>query len=771
MRKFNNFNQTMRIAKIELNTMFYSPVAWLLLLVFAVQVGYSFVSVLGGILDSMDLGRETWSVSQQIFGKSMSSIMPGIQRYIYLYIPLITMGLMSREYASGSIKLLYSSPIKNSSIILGKFLSMVVYGGVLIGIIALFSVFTHIFTPHFDYKIVVVALLGLYLLILAYSAIGIFFSSLTKYQVVAAIGTLAALAFLNNVSDIGRQSDFIRDITYWLDLSGKTRSFLSGMFSSQDFLYFIIVIALFLSLSIFKLNTEKSIMSMKEKVFKYCLIIVICLTCGYVTTFPKLKYYYDATYTQSNTLCKESQEIMKSIKDKLTITTYVNLLDDSFFWFHPYNKNYDKERLEKYVRFKPDTELKYVYYYAPCENKSLEEQYPDMTWEERAEELCKVHNVNMKLFLNKEQIDELIDLKPEKYRCLRVVEDEHGHKEIMRLFNDNQKLPNEEEMSIVFNKFVSKSPMVAFVDGYGARALDNYGARGYYLVGYDKWFRHSLFNMGFDVKKLDLDNAADFEGTDVLVITDINEPLSKTALDNIYSYIDKGGDLYILSNYKRGQYLEPVVNYLGVKYYGGLVVQENQYISPTFVPVDFTEAALETSPIYKSEADWDYCVLMPTALAIDYSGAKNFEVKSMLETTDKAWVEYETTDFVDGEFVCNEKAGEKQGVYSTFVTLSRQLNGKEQKIAISGDADFISNEELSTEHSGISSSNYTMVKGPFRWFSGDKFPIVAERVETLDHKTTLPIGFSMWLKIIFLGVLPLGLMFTGVTLIVRRQRK
>lgn len=82
------------------------------------------------------------------------------------------------------------------------------------------------------------------------------------------------------------------------------------------------------------------------------------------------------------------------------------------------------------------------------------------------------------------------------------------------------------------------------------------------------------FQHGIRCKKLDLDNAADFEGTDVLVITDINEPLSKTALDNIYSYIDKGGNLYILSNYKRGQYLEPVVNYLGVKYYGGLVVQE-----------------------------------------------------------------------------------------------------------------------------------------------------------------------------------------------------
>lgn len=215
---------------------------------------------------------------------------------------------------------------------------MVVYGGVLIGIIALFALFTFIFTPNFDYPMVLVGLLGLYLLILAYSAIGIFFSSLTKYQVVAAIGTLAALAFLNNVSDIGRKSDFIRDITYWLDLSGKSRSFLTGIFSSQDFFYFIIVIVLFLSLSIFKLNTEKSIMSKKVKVLKYCAIVGASLVCGYITTFPKLKYYYDATHIQTNTLCKESQEIMKSIKDKLTITTYVNLFDEQFFWFHPYNK-------------------------------------------------------------------------------------------------------------------------------------------------------------------------------------------------------------------------------------------------------------------------------------------------------------------------------------------------------------------------------------------------------------------------------------------------
>ena len=394
-----------------------------------------------------------------------------------------------------------------------------------------------------------------------------------------------------------------------------------------------------------------------------------------------------------------------------------------------------------------------------------------MTLEERAQELCKVHNLKLKDFLTPEEIKGITELEPEKYEWIRVVEDESGHKEIMRMFNDNQKLPDEEEMTVVFNKLINDSPMVAFLQGYGARPVDNYGSRGYYLVGHDKWFRHSLFNMGFDVKMLDPDSASDYEDTDILVITDINEPLSETALKNIRSYIDRGGDLFILSDYKRGKYLAPVAEYLGVRFYDGLVVQENEYIAPTYVAADFTEEAKEFSPIFKGTSEWGYCVLMPTTLAIDCSGVKDFEVKSLLETTDKAWVEYETTDFVDGEFVCNEKAGEKTGKYSTFVALSRQIGGKEQRIAISGDADFIANEELGSEHSGISASNYSMVKGTFRWFSGNKFPIVVDRETPIDNEVNLPTGFSMWLKIIFLGILPLCLMTAGIVLILRRQRK
>ena len=66
-------------------------------------------------------------------------------------------------------------------------------------------------------------MLGLYLLVCAYAAIGLFMSSITSYQVVAAMGTLAVLAVLNFVGDMWQDIDFVRDITYWLAINGRAQ--------------------------------------------------------------------------------------------------------------------------------------------------------------------------------------------------------------------------------------------------------------------------------------------------------------------------------------------------------------------------------------------------------------------------------------------------------------------------------------------------------------------------------------------------------------------
>ncbi len=72
-------------------------------------------------------------------------------------------------------------------------------------------------------------------------------------------------------------------------------------------------------------------MSLRTKILKYSTIIVTALLLGYLTSLPEAKLYYDGTYTKSNTLSPESQEVMEKLTQPLTITTYVNILAPDYF--------------------------------------------------------------------------------------------------------------------------------------------------------------------------------------------------------------------------------------------------------------------------------------------------------------------------------------------------------------------------------------------------------------------------------------------------------
>ena len=135
---------TYRIAIAELRSLFCSPVAWLILVIFAVQVGVAFGNAFDRQVQGQALGYTLWDVTASIFTGWMG-IFPGFLRNLYLYIPLLTMGLMSREYSSGSIKLLFSSPVTDSQIIFGKYLSVLIYNLVLILPLLVVGVFCGIY--------------------------------------------------------------------------------------------------------------------------------------------------------------------------------------------------------------------------------------------------------------------------------------------------------------------------------------------------------------------------------------------------------------------------------------------------------------------------------------------------------------------------------------------------------------------------------------------------------------------------------------------------
>lgn len=110
---------------------------------------------------------------------------------------------------------------------------MMIYGLVMVGILFIMVSYGAIVIENFDWSVMLTGLLGIFLLICTYAAIGLFMSSLTSYQVVAGIGTLGILALLNYLPRLGQGVDVIGGMTYWMNISGRVNGFILGLISSK----------------------------------------------------------------------------------------------------------------------------------------------------------------------------------------------------------------------------------------------------------------------------------------------------------------------------------------------------------------------------------------------------------------------------------------------------------------------------------------------------------------------------------------------------------
>ena len=415
--------------------------------------------------------------------------------------------------------------------------------------------------------------------------------------------------------------------------------------------------------------------------------------------------------------------------------------------------------------------MKYVYYYHNANNAELDARYPDLNDEERARALCDISHLNFKMFKSPEEIDKMIDLSGEGYQFVRIVEQENGRKEVLRLFNDNERHPREGEITATLKRFVAKAPMVAFSTGYGSRSINNYGGRGYYLFARDLWFRHSLLNQGFDTREINLDEEKLTDDISVLVISDLKEALSEKALANVKDFVDHGGNMVILGEYERSENMNSLGALFGVHFSDGVLAHPNKLGSPVVLCASYTDEAVEKHSAFNRMQAWGYGVSVPTAVALDYSQVKDFEVYPVLVTGDSAWIEHETKDMVDGEFVCNPAAGEEEGNYAVLINLSRKIGDKEQRIIISGDSDFITNEEFGLTRPGMEVNNFEVITGSFRWLSYDAYPIYTDRIGAIDNGINLSGDWRVWIKLFFMILFPAFLVGTGVMIIYRRQRK
>lgn len=753
----------------ELKILFYSPIAWLILIIFTFQAGAEFCTLLGSQVNTQMSGYSLYGATNSVLsGYGMFSHMLD---NLYFYIPLLTMGLVSRELSSGSIKLLYSSPVSNLQIIMGKYLSVMMYGLLLTFILFIFAMVGYISIDNADMPLILTALLGIYLTLCAYGAIGLFMSTITYYQVVAAIGTLVILAILNYVGRIGQDISFVRDITYWLSISGRSESLLSGMLSSKDIIYFVLVISLFIMLSIVKLQGERLKVTRINNVTKYGVTILVVLFLGYISSLPAMSKYYDSTFNKANTLTRESQEVVAKLDGGLKITTYVNFLESNYHKGAPSSINSDKSNFNKYVRFKPEIKMEYVYYYDTVYNSVHEQLYPDLNTKQRFDTLCKIYDHDPKLYKTPLEIRKIINLSEEGNRFVRVLERENGNKTFLRIFDDQQVDPSENEITAALKSIIAKSPKVGFVTGHNERNTDGIGDRSYSTFATSRPFRHSLLNQGFIVSDIRLDSPVR-DDIDIIVISDMRSPYTDEEMANFDQFLARGGNMIILGEPRRQENMNSILAKFGLRFGKGTIVQPQEERSADLITGSFTNFALGIRGL-NGMIGRRYCVTMPSVCPIETINYNSgFEVLPLIVTAEKGvWNEMETTNFIDEIPTIDSTKNEREKSFDLMMYAKRSVGEKEQRIFIIGDADCISSGEVTISRKNIAASNYNLIISMFQELSYDNFPITTTKVHPRDCSVSIDNTTMGWLTIFLKWVFP-SILLVGYLLIwfIRRGR-
>ncbi|MBL0059945.1 MAG: ABC transporter permease subunit [bacterium] len=214
-------NNIMVIARREFKSYFDSPVAYIVLTFFLIVTGYFFTSNLF-LANQADL-RTLWGIVPLLF---------------VFFIPALSMKLLAEEKKSGTIELLYTYPIKDSEIVVGKYLAALGLLGVLVACTIVYAI-TVGSLGNMDSGQAVAGYVGLILMAASYLAIGVFASSVTDNQIVAFILALF-ISFFFFIADkiLFFLPGGIAGIFEYLAIEYHFQNVARGVIDTRNLLYF-----------------------------------------------------------------------------------------------------------------------------------------------------------------------------------------------------------------------------------------------------------------------------------------------------------------------------------------------------------------------------------------------------------------------------------------------------------------------------------------------------------------------------------------------------
>jgi len=416
-----------------------------------------------------------------------------------------------------------------------------------------------------------------------------------------------------------------------------------------------------------------------------------------------MQYTFQSDWTANarNSLSAPSIQLLKKIKLPIEITAYASE--------NQVLRRQISELVAKYSRHKSDISLTII--------------NPDMRPDQAREEGITTDG-------------ELIIRYNEKREALQQLNEQ-------ALTNALQRLANSEQRWVVF------------LTGHGERNPANNSNFDFSV------FAGELKNKGINSQTINLVETPSIpNNTSLLVIAAPEAPLLKGEINIIKRYLENGLPLLLLSEPNQAAIIQPLIELLGISQLPGTVVDATTQM---FGIDDPTFALVTQYPNHLATQHLQAMSLFPGTAGFTISADNKYTAEALLSTLERSWTEIGQ---IEGQIKFDADSDEQQGPIAIGYALTQANKTRsQQRIAVIGDADFLSNSFLGN------GANLDLGLSLIQWLNHDDSLIDIPAKTAAD--TSLEIN-QTWLIIFgigFLFILPAAFIISGIVIWLKRKKR
>lgn len=653
---------------------------------------------------------------------------------VYLVtIPLLTMRIISEDRKNKTDQLILTSPVSIPKIVLGKYLAVSAVFAIFLAIISLYPLILGMFGKAY-YRETYVALLGFALYGLAGIAIGVFISSITESQIIAAVLSFVVL-FITFLMDgicalISQSGNWLTDILHCLDLSSRFDTFLQGSLEIGGIVYFVSIIVLMLFLtgqSIQKRRYNVSAKNLKMGAYSVGAIIVSIAAVIFVNLIvakiPTKYTVFDVTENKLYSISNDTKTMLKAVNKDVTI--YVYCEKDSF----------DTTVAEMLRRYEGETSHLKVEYVDPVSNPMFHSAYSSTEFDKGTVVVVSGDKFKTIPYDDLFVLDYSFDYTTYSYNTNVTGIDAEG-----------------QLTSAIAFVTSNESHTIYFAKGHGEEAYD---------ADYTDIIQKANVSAD-DLMILTEDSIP--EDCECLIINCPSGDYTEDEINKIDSYVNAGGNV-IISLYaaeKEQPNLYGFLQKLGLNVTNNIVLdtsRRNYYQSPFYL-LPTVESTSITSGVYNQ-----YYVFAPYTLAMTVSEElpDGVTVNNLLVTSSSSFAKPITAQISS----YSKEDGDIDGPFTVAAQVTKTTDDKTATIIVT-----------SCSYLFTKSANQTVSGGNITLFSGiisnmihleSNVSIPAKSFQ-VDYLTLTAANASTW-RTVTLFVLPISLLLIGLIVWLQRRKK